>query len=566
MTWRIMIVEDEAIVAHNLEGRLRELGYDVPALALSGEEAIQKVAECLPDLILMDIQLGGAMDGITTAERIRSSLDVPIIFVTGHSDDRTLERARITEPFGYVLKPFEMREVHIAIEMALFKHSVEKKLRESEEKLRSLVTSMEDVVFSLSPEGTLTDYFLPPNDTSHGFGEMCVGKSFRDVLPSASVDLFSFALDALKTKDAPQQFDYAVESADGTLWYNAVVSTRHDAKGAFAGATAVCRNITEKKNMEQELQEYAQNLEEKVAEKTRVLQILYDLEHSLQDLGLEEGLRLMETNACKLGFDEFVLGLFEEEGSAPKNLSGDEISLDPSLLSRLMDTGKQVTVSDEKRFQVWCPLLSIGKIVGVCGFLASRPVCIDEGTEHLTLFANEAAKFVERRKIRITPTIENKREGKRKYSLKKGFSYLLEEEASKKSYDIFTDYVLHGIMGLCLSRKNPRFLREEFILEKTPIVWLSSTIAEGEKSCTDPTEISILIKDFVRKSEEGIIILDGLEYLSTLWSFEVVLQFLHKLIEYISTTDIILVIPASPLVFEVRQLKLFEKEMTLLTL
>jgi len=566
MTWRIMIVEDEAIVAHNLEGRLHELGYDVPALALSGEEAIQKAAESLPDLILMDIWLGGAMDGITASERIRSSLDVPIIFVTGHSNDRTLERARITEPFGYVLKPFEMREVHIAIEMALYKHSMERKLRESEEKLASIIASMEDVVFSLNPEGVITDCFMPPNDTVHGLGEKCVGKSFRDVLPSASVDLFSFALDALKTRDAPQQFDYAVESADGTQWYNAVVSTRHDAKGAFAGATAVCRNITEKKNMEQELQEYAQRLEDKVAEKTRMLQVLYDLEHSLQDLGLAEGLRLMETRACKLDFDEFILGLFEEEGSALKNLSGDEISLDPSLLSRLMDTGKQVTVSDEKRFEVWCPLLSIGKIVGVCGFLASHPVRIDEGTEHLTLFANEAAKFVERRKIRITPTIEKKREGRRKYSLKKGFSYLLEEEASKKSYDIFTDYVLHGIMGLCLSRKNPRFLREEFILEKTPIVWLSSTIAEEEKSCTDPTEISILIKDFVRKSEEGIIILDGLEYLSTLWSFEVVLQFLHKLIEYISTTDVILIIPVSPLVFEVRQLKLFEKEMTLLTL
>ncbi|MDZ7337832.1 MAG: response regulator [candidate division KSB1 bacterium] len=127
---RIMVVEDLNITALDLKNRLRKMGYEVPALAGSGEEAIQKAEETHPDLILMDIRLKGEMDGVEAAERIRAKLDIPVIYLTAHADDNTLQRAMVTGPYGYVLKPFEEKELRITIEMALHRHRKEAKLRE----------------------------------------------------------------------------------------------------------------------------------------------------------------------------------------------------------------------------------------------------------------------------------------------------------------------------------------------------------------------------------------------------------------------------------------------------
>ena len=130
----IVIVEDEVIVAADLENRLRMLGYEVSGTADKGEEAVSLVRSRRPDLVLMDIQLSGQMDGVEAAEQIRRECDLPVIFLTAHSDASTLARAMVSEPFGYILKPYEERELQIAIEMALYKHRVERALRWNEER------------------------------------------------------------------------------------------------------------------------------------------------------------------------------------------------------------------------------------------------------------------------------------------------------------------------------------------------------------------------------------------------------------------------------------------------
>ncbi|MCX5908778.1 MAG: response regulator, partial [Deltaproteobacteria bacterium] len=107
---KILVVEDEGIVAKDIEKTLRDLGYIVPALASSGEEAIEKALVTRPDLVLMDIVLLGKMDGVEAAEEIRTRLGIPVVYLTAHADAATLERAKITEPFGYLLKPFQERE------------------------------------------------------------------------------------------------------------------------------------------------------------------------------------------------------------------------------------------------------------------------------------------------------------------------------------------------------------------------------------------------------------------------------------------------------------------------
>ena len=130
----ILIVEDESIIALDIRTNLESKGYQVAGQADRGEDAIKKAGELHPDLILMDINLKGEIDGIVAATQIRIQYDLPVIFLTAFADQSTLERARQAQPYGYILKPFEERELSIAIEMALYKHSMEKKLRESEER------------------------------------------------------------------------------------------------------------------------------------------------------------------------------------------------------------------------------------------------------------------------------------------------------------------------------------------------------------------------------------------------------------------------------------------------
>ena len=122
---QILIVEDDSIIVMELEDRLHSLGYAVCTATAYGEEAIDKAAELGPDLVLMDIRLKGAMDGIEAAAEIRERYDIPVVYLTAYADTNTLERARITEPYSYLIKPFEERELHIAIEMALYKHRME---------------------------------------------------------------------------------------------------------------------------------------------------------------------------------------------------------------------------------------------------------------------------------------------------------------------------------------------------------------------------------------------------------------------------------------------------------
>jgi signal transduction histidine kinase len=141
---RILIVEDESIVALDICGRLAELGYDTPAVAHSAEKAIQKIADTQPDLVLMDIRLKGQMDGVEAAEQIRTQFDIPVVYLTAYADKATLERAKITQPFGYILKPFQERELHATVEMALYRHKMERKLKEYRDHLEGLVEARTD--------------------------------------------------------------------------------------------------------------------------------------------------------------------------------------------------------------------------------------------------------------------------------------------------------------------------------------------------------------------------------------------------------------------------------------
>jgi two-component system cell cycle sensor histidine kinase/response regulator CckA len=178
---QILIVEDEGIVAKDIEGCLKHLGYGVVGMASSGEEAIAMAGELCPDLVLMDIVLKGEMNGIEAAEQIYHALNIPVVYLTAYSDESTLQRAKITEPYGYILKPFEEKELHTNIEMALYKHKMESKLRENEKWLATSLKSIGDAVIATDIHGLIT--FMNPvaeNLTGWRQGE-ATGKLLNEV-------------------------------------------------------------------------------------------------------------------------------------------------------------------------------------------------------------------------------------------------------------------------------------------------------------------------------------------------------------------------------------------------
>lgn len=137
-TARVLIVEDESIIALDIQTSLQAAGYQVVSIAATAEEAIQDTAHLQPDLVLMDIRLDGEMDGVETAKQIWQTWQIPVVFLTAHADENTLTRAKATQPFGYILKPFDDRELITTIEIALSRHKAEAAIQAALEKEREM--------------------------------------------------------------------------------------------------------------------------------------------------------------------------------------------------------------------------------------------------------------------------------------------------------------------------------------------------------------------------------------------------------------------------------------------
>lgn len=178
----VLIVEDESVVALDLKLQLRKLGYEVSGVAGSGEEAIDLVGQGEPDIILMDVRLRGQIDGIQAAERIRRSHDVPIIFLTSHSDDETVRRAAQTAPYGYLTKPYQIKELRAGIEVALTKARMERQLRESDQWFAHTLRCVDDGVVLTDLEGRVR-FVNPAAERLTGWRiDDAIGKGLNEIV------------------------------------------------------------------------------------------------------------------------------------------------------------------------------------------------------------------------------------------------------------------------------------------------------------------------------------------------------------------------------------------------
>jgi two-component system, LytTR family, response regulator LytT len=140
---KILIVEDESIVAKDIQNSLKKLGYHISAVVNSGDKAINEVEDNRPDIVLMDIMLKGKITGIEAAKEIKDRFSLPVIFLTAYADDNTLNKAKITEPYGYIIKPFKEKELQTTIEMALYKYEKDEELRRERDLYHSLIENKE---------------------------------------------------------------------------------------------------------------------------------------------------------------------------------------------------------------------------------------------------------------------------------------------------------------------------------------------------------------------------------------------------------------------------------------
>ena len=254
---RIMVVEDESVVAIDIGQRLETLGYEVTDIVSSGEKAIEKARENQPDLILMDIVLKGKIDGIEAAQEIYNKYNIPVVYLTAYSDEKTLERAKQTGPFGYIIKPFEDRELHSVIEVGLYKHEMDLKLRESEARNKAIVNSMTDIIFTLDHDKKFTTISESKLEKYGVTKERYLGKTAEEIYGAEKGKIHDSAF-TKALKGEAVVYDWTSKTPTGKWYLQTSLSPLKDATGNILGVLGVVRDITDLKLTQMELKREAE--------------------------------------------------------------------------------------------------------------------------------------------------------------------------------------------------------------------------------------------------------------------------------------------------------------------
>jgi PAS domain S-box-containing protein len=249
----LLIVEDEGVTALEIQQKVEEWGYSVVDTVSSGEEAIVVALNKRPDLILMDIILKEKITGIEAADIIKNSYDVPIIYLTAYGDEETIENAKITFPQAYLLKPFDDKELKLTIEMALYKHKMEARLKRSEETYRTLAENAKDIIFIISLEDRL-EYVNEFGANLLGFEpNELVGKLRQNLFPMEIADKQRKNIDKAIETQSPVRNESKIALPRSDMWLDTSIIPLKDKKDKIFAVMGISRDITRQKNIEDAL-------------------------------------------------------------------------------------------------------------------------------------------------------------------------------------------------------------------------------------------------------------------------------------------------------------------------
>lgn len=256
---RILVVEDETIVALDIQRVLRRLGYNVLAVVASGEDAVQRAAQLRPDLVLMDIHLRGPMDGIEAAAQLRAQMNLPVVYLTAHTDEQTLQRAKSTEPLGYLTKPFEERDLATTLEMALHKHRLDrKKLLQSERRFALLVENLKDYsIIFLDEQGRVAGWNAGAERITGYRQEEALGQLFTLLFPSEDVRSGrpQQALRRALTEGRFEEEGWRLRKDGSRFWAQTLLTTLRAEDGSVGGLVEITRDDTERRAAQEALQQ-----------------------------------------------------------------------------------------------------------------------------------------------------------------------------------------------------------------------------------------------------------------------------------------------------------------------
>ncbi len=343
---RIIIAEDEPIIAMDTQDSLISLGYDVLAVVETGEEVIQKAREINPDLILMDIVLAGDIDGIEASKQIRDTMDIPVIFITAHSTEQIIQRARDAEPYGYLVKPIGKNDLYTTIVTALNRHRLEKQLRENEEKYRTLVENINDVVFYLDNEGFITYINPVVEQISQYRTDELIGINFSELVHSDDLPGLIASFQRTITGQL-EPYNFRIHNRDGSILYVRTSSRPVMKNGEVVGVTGILQNITAQKIAEE-------SMEKRNREFSALNQVCQTIISSL-DLDdillrvLEEAQHLLDVFACSIWLvDEASGELICRQTTDPQSeiLRGWRLSDGQGIADWVIRHGKSLIVAD----------------------------------------------------------------------------------------------------------------------------------------------------------------------------------------------------------------------------
>ena len=274
---KILLVEDDGIEAMDIKRTLESFGYEVPYVASRGEEAITKALEIRPDLILMDIVLKGEINGIDAANELKE-LSLPLIYLTAHSEDSTVQRAKLTEPYGYIIKPYGSSELKYAIELALYKSKMEKRLRESERRYRFIVEAANEGIWSMDANFNTT-YVNQRMMEMLGYNrEEMLGKPVTEFMFEEDINDHEKHMHT-RFEGVSENYERRFRHKNGSEVCTLVAATvLKDVNGNFDGSFGVVTDITHRKKMEKQINDSKSQLND-IIDSSPILQFVIGKNH-----------------------------------------------------------------------------------------------------------------------------------------------------------------------------------------------------------------------------------------------------------------------------------------------
>jgi PAS domain S-box-containing protein len=478
----------------------------------------------------------------------------------------------------------------------------EQELRESEGRYRRIVENMIGLVSQLDAQ-RLFQFASPTCRTVLGYDpEELLGKPFLAFVHADDTDCAESLLRSAEKSRSTTRVELRFRRANGQyMWLETAVDPIFDEFDKLLGFVCASRSIGERKEAEEKLRQYTEKLERLVRERTETIRILNEtttqrliqkinqinhiseireslrrsqglrsscetiLDGAIKDLNMSAGViltvdkekRLVEVQAFR-SIDKAIkpkrtyaldAPLVEYECLATGHPTSKIVSKEPSVLGSP---------------NLHCsPILFMNEPVGVVALGRTNGDDLDESDlSVLRLYSGLVTTALENASLSVEPMRENYKAREAKYKLEYGSNYLVVDNI-ELAYDMFADIIMTGTEGLCITRKLPRKLRERYGLKRTPIVWLTGEKVEGERTLNSLQDLSILISNYVEKAEKPLILVDGIEYLTSHQGFDSVYHFLQAKGTQVEAAGGILIVPFFRETLEIRQVKLLEREFNL---